>query len=199
MSHAKLIAALFPDDPVSQRMAANFVALYGDAPGASERIEPILREAAAAHQRVASGEITPETGRAQLGGFAEVIGIPAHLVGDGMAFLEAGAGLTAEELAAAEAPAGESAQEPQAPAPSALAGRDALRREIEQHEKNMRAPEGSAEWKAYWRDGGADAYRAALDRLQAGAEAPEGSARGAPAASASDQPGPAAPIAPPAA
>jgi hypothetical protein len=61
-------------------------------------------------------------------------------------------------------PVGESSP----PSPSAPAGptRESLQAQLRQHEENMRAPQGSEQWNAYWRHGGDHEYRATLQALQ---------------------------------
>jgi hypothetical protein len=181
---AKLITTLFPDDPISQRVAENFCAMFSKSERVGEdRIEALLREGARVNAAVASGELDAQTGLAQLQGFASTVGTPEHLVNEGLAFLQAGGGLSAEEIAAMETPGAEPAQAPQAPqapaqprpAPAApvspLADRETLRRAIAKHEADMKAPQGSPEWRAYWREGGDAQYRAALEGLQASTDA----------------------------
>jgi hypothetical protein len=193
----KLITSLFADEP-SRQMARNFADMYAAAPGVGEdRVAALIQEASRANVAVLNGQITAEAALAQLGGFAGTIGILPATVNDGLRFLQDGAGLTAE---APDQPA----QDPQAPpapvqpapasaqASPALADRAALRREIDQQEANMRAPQGSEPWLDYWRRGGDASYRGALERLQQSTDALAGLAAAAPASA------PAAPQPPPA-
>jgi hypothetical protein len=191
-AHQALIAKLFPDDPISQRMAANFVERY--APAIGDRVDGLLAEAVVVNARVQAGEITADQGRSFLASFAkDGMGVLGATVDDGLNFLEGGAGLTAEDLAAAETAAAEPAEAPRAPAqpqpaqtqpaqarPATAAApapqeplldREALRKVMILQESNMRAEPGSAAWKAYWKEGGAQEYRAALDGLQASTDA----------------------------
>src|SRR5215472_713735 len=76
----QLIDSLFTDT-ASRGIATDFVMRHQNEPMMEGRIEPLLREAALANQRVANGEIAPEQGRSYLSSFAaEGLGTPAHLV-----------------------------------------------------------------------------------------------------------------------
>jgi hypothetical protein len=209
-THQALINKLFPGDPISQRMAANFVEAYASNPQIGEaRVEALLQEAARANAAIADGSLTRDAAFKQLAGFAEVSGLQEHLINDGMAFLESGAGLTRDELAALEAPAAEPTEAPPAPqlpqasaqpvpAPETpLVDRNALRQQIAKHEANMKAPQGSEQWLDYWKRGGDAEYREALEGLERSTDALAGiAAASTPAASPSPQSAPAAAAAP---
>jgi hypothetical protein len=109
--------------------------------------------------------------------FMRNIGIPDYQVQPFRSWIDAGAPgwEPTPEPSSAEPPAGEQTQaqapqQPPAPAPvpaAAPAGpvgptREQLQATIKQHERNMRAPEGSEAWREYWRDGGSQEYHAAL-------------------------------------
>jgi hypothetical protein len=201
-THQGLIARLFPDDPISQKMAANFVDMY--APAIGDRVEGLLHEAAAVNAKVLAGEKTPEQARAYLGSFAqEAVGILPATVADGLKFLEGGAGLTAEDLAGTETPGAEPAeaqtasQAPPAalpqptPAPSSstpqpLADRHTLRQRMATLEAQMKEPPGSEGWRKYWKEGGEVEYRTALEQLDASTNALAGIA-GTPAPAAAQR------------
>jgi hypothetical protein len=159
-THQTLIEKLFPKDELSQRIAANFISMYELAIG--NRIEGLLQEAVAVNARVLSGKQTGEQALEYLGSFAqEFLGILPATVQDGLKFLSAGAGLTAEDFAATETLGAEPANAPSAPAQPAttqpapapgtsapLVDRNVLRERTAKHEANMRAPQGSDGWRA---------------------------------------------------
>jgi hypothetical protein len=198
MSHDQLINRLFKDD-ASRAIARDSVARFADQPFVSDRIPVFLQEAAAANDRVASGALTADQAREQLSGFA-ALGAPAGVMESLTAWYDG-----AEDAAAGteETPGGEPAQGPEAPqaptqsaspatpASSPLADRAALQRRIAEHEKNMRSPEGSDQWKSYWKNESAQAeFRAAHEALQASTDAL--SKLGSVASPAPSQPAPAA-------
>jgi hypothetical protein len=79
-------------------------------------------------------------------GEAEPAPAPEEAAGEGTAVVDPGAVLT----------------RPVAPPVPAGPTREQLQVQIRQHEANMRAPQGSELWNAYWRHGGDQDYRAAL-------------------------------------
>jgi hypothetical protein len=126
-------------------------------------------------------------------------------VAEGLKFLEAGAGLSAEDLASLEAPGPEpteaqpapqvppaaptqpapaQAQPTPAPSPSTpqpLADLQTLRQRKAALEAQMKEPPGSEGWRKYWKEGGDVEYRAALEQLDASTNALAGIASGTPA------------------
>jgi hypothetical protein len=202
--HDHLIDQLFSDD-ASRTLARNFVSRYETEPQMADRIEPLLREAASANERIERGEITAEQGREFMGSFAaEALGTPGHLVGDGIGWLESG-GQSPEDVAAHEQAVVDQLTgplSPEAKAALAEAERGKARQECERIEKLMQAPEYSAEWKSYWQNPRAQAeYREALAVAHGvGTETP-GDLTAPPAAAATPAtptpaPGPTAPVVP---
>jgi hypothetical protein len=173
-------------DPVSRAMATAAAEKYsglGDA-----RLGEAVAQFARLNDAIGSGKIDVDEAFAQIGALAEGMGLGDEAQKELREFVQAGAGLTEQELADLAAPAAEEpaqpSQTPQAPAQpapasptsgdrrAALHQRNAeLQREIDQHFKNAGAPQGSPEWKSYWREGGAQAARVALERLQSSADA----------------------------
>jgi hypothetical protein len=183
----RLINQLWPGEEGKQAraIAHAWVGRFESEPTMADRIEPLLREALRGDQLIQSGEKTPEEARAYLASFAtEALGTPVHMV---MAIEDwrPDPGLFPPETPAeAEKPAAEPAREqqpaasqPRATAQAQLApaaatpDRTALQQEIERHQANMRAPEGSAEWRQYWREGGSAQYLAALQAMETAAGA----------------------------
>jgi hypothetical protein len=143
--------------------------------------------------RVEAGAITPQDVAAHMTGLAEMVGTPPDLLmnlsthfdrelpaefvetqeqsaegeqdkaaadGTQQQPAQANASVTASTIATTARPA--------APAPD----RAALQQEIAKHEANMRAPEGSPEWNAYWKQGGSTDYLRALQAREAADAAP---------------------------
>jgi hypothetical protein len=152
--HDHLIDTLFKSDE-DRAFARAFVGRYEGEPMMADRIEPLLREAASANQRVAAGEITAEQGRDYLGSFArEAIGTPEHLVTSGMDWLFAG-GRDPGEISAEK-----------------LAGMSPEMRQIISEHDRAKAKEDVAKFERmmrenpneYWRPENQQAYRQALER-----------------------------------
>jgi hypothetical protein len=116
--------------------------------------------------------MTPDQAWSYLRDFAQQIGTPPHLMTGFDTWFDA----TAAEMAATPAPEAEQpaepaqaqpATKPPPPSPESAAAparpspaaptREALQQEIARWEGAMRAPEGSAEWNSYWREGGSSA------------------------------------------
>jgi hypothetical protein len=199
-AHDQLIDRLFADED-SRAIARDFVARFADQSFVSARIPTLLQEAAAANERVASGAITAEQAREQLSGFA-ALGAPAGVMESLTAWYDE-AGDTA--AGTDEPQAADPAQAPQAPAAPpaqpapASPDRAALQQQAKMHRANMAAPQGSPEWTAYWKQGGAEAYRGVLERLEASTDvAPPVPSQPAPApaqpATPSPTPAPVAPV-----
>jgi hypothetical protein len=149
--HDHLIDTLFKSD-ADRAFARGFVARYEAEPMMADRIEPLLREAAQANQRVAAGEITAEQGRDYLGSFArEAIGTPEYLVATGMDWLSAGGKDPGEVDVSKFSPE----------AQQLIAKHDQVkaREDVARYEKMMR--ENPSE---YWRPENQQAYRQALER-----------------------------------
>jgi hypothetical protein len=179
-----LISKLWPGDSAratsSRATAHKFVARFGDMPMAADRVEPGLREAAHLDELVANGTLTQAEANARLGSFIQDgLGTPPHILAEYQAWTQ---GMTAE-LDATEAsaePEKPAAAQPPAAAPARPAMTAApavdqatLQQQIELHQRNMRAPEGSAEWRAYWREGGSVQYLAALQAMEAAEASPQ--------------------------
>ncbi len=166
-----------------RRIARTFVEKFGDLPGMSDRVSSLLQEAARSAEQVGGGVMSPEDARAYLASFAsEGLGMAPHLMSDLTSWFDG----TAAEVSSAEAPPQPEAEPAQAqpaaqPAPAkpaqpaqptaaappqpAAPTREALQERIALHQRNMKAPEGSPEWKAYWREGGSADYLAALQAM----------------------------------
>lgn len=167
-----LISKLWPGDPESQKIATGFAERFGDA----NFVQPMLHEAARLDGMIRDGSISREDAQGVLTGFVEM-GAPPHVVAE----INRWSGEVTTELATAEPPAepGKPAAEPPrqppapaAPSPSAGPTRDQLQQEVRRWEAAMRAPEGSEEWRSYWKNGGSQAYGAALQALEAADTAP---------------------------
>jgi hypothetical protein len=220
-AHQQFVNSLFADE-ADRQLATAFIEEFGDVPGMADKVPALLQEAARSAGQVSGDVISAEAARAHLASFAtDALGIAPHLMQpltnwfDAQATIEAAAP-DAAESAPAQSPQAPAQQAPpapvqppaSAPASPALADRVALRHQIAQHEANMRATQGSEQWRDYWQRGGDASYRDALTRLQAStdalaqlAAAPPASAPAAPAQpapAAAPAPGPAAPVAPPA-
>jgi hypothetical protein len=162
--HDHLINTLFKTDE-DRAFARAFVGRYEREPMMADRIEPLLREAASANQRVAAGEITAEQGRDYLGSFArEAIGTPEHLVTSGMDWLFAGG------------------RDPGEISDEKLAGMSPEMRQIISEHDRAKAKEDVGKFERmmrenpseYWRPENQQAYRLALERsLPPQAQKPE--------------------------
>jgi hypothetical protein len=188
--HTALINRLWPGE-ADRKIAEPFCSKF-DVPGMAERIPVMLQEAAATADRIAAGEISVDDGRSYLGSFAaEGLGVAPHLMQDLGAWFD-NPGIDA---AATETPPPQPA--PPAPAPAAAPARPAtvapvpdraaLQAEVAKWNSAMRAPEGSPEWREYWRGPGQAAYLDTLRALEAADASPP-----PPLAGGADAPAPAA-------
>jgi hypothetical protein len=203
-----LIDQLYPDD-ASRRIARAAVEQFSSVPGMDPFIEGGLREFAHVNSMVAAGEKSPEEGRELLFSTMEGFGLPPHLANAVGQWYDATLASEVEQADDADAdaegdqpradpePAPAQAQPPAAPphpapavAPAQPAGpsRAELQAEIARHEANMRQPENSPEWRAYWKLGGSGQYLRALQAMEV---MPENTIAGGAAA-----PSPSAPAAP---
>jgi hypothetical protein len=173
--HTALINRLWKGE-ADRKLAEAFASRF-DVPGMAERVPAMLEEAASAADKVAAGQLSVADAQSYLGSFAaEGLGVAPHHMADLSSWFEG----TAAEVATAEQPPQPEAQPaPAQPAPPAAATpaqpatstREQLQQEIARHEANMRAPERSPEWSAYWRSPTAQAaYRSALDVMHGAAE-----------------------------
>jgi hypothetical protein len=199
--HDALINRLYSDE-ADRKLARAFASHFGGLPGMDDRVSALLEEAARSAENVGGGAMTPEQAWNYLRDYAATIGTPPHAMAGFDTWFDA----TSAEFAAAEAPtqpAAEPAQQQPQPtatpararqaAPPPLAGptRESLQAEIAKHQANMRAPEGSAEWRSYWREGGSAQYLAALQALEVADAAPPPMPPPGAAAPAPAQPAPA--------
>jgi hypothetical protein len=168
-----------------------------DMPVASDCVEGLLREGARLDAAIVAGEMTQEEARAVLSSdsLAEM-GIAPHIVAEVTSWgNKTTAELATEPQPKADTPAAEpdsadkAAQKPAEPAPQrasaeapapgfhrpfadAKPSRETLQQEVAKWEAAMRSPEGSAEWRSYWREGGSQAYGEALRAMEAADTAP---------------------------
>jgi hypothetical protein len=189
--YEKIITKLYPN-PADAAIARSLIQRFsGDSRMDDGRLEAMLREGARANEMAGGGEMTPDQARELLSGFAESLGTPPDI----MASLGEWWGSASDEAAAAETPpaqsspqnpgvapvvgvdAGKPAEQPASaspnpatarPAPASPAvDRAALQQEVTRWQAAMRAPEGSAEWRSYWKEGGSVAYGETLRALEA--------------------------------
>jgi pyruvate/2-oxoglutarate dehydrogenase complex dihydrolipoamide acyltransferase (E2) component len=153
---------------------------------------------------VGRGEMAAEVAFEQMGGLGDVLGIQRHIIDDCLASFQRGPETPAAEPA--QAPAAPAPQAPAQPAqaqpapaaapaaPAPLADRQTLRERKAKLEADMRAPQGSEEWRNYWQRGGDVEYRVTLEQLDASTNALAEIAGTAPAQpAAAPAPAPAAP------
>jgi hypothetical protein len=202
--HDQLIDRLFADEQ-DRVLARAFAEKFADVPGMEDRIAPLLHEASRNAEQVGDGVMSPEAARAYLSDFASTaLGTPAHVMEDLTTWFDSAASAetppvpTSEPAQPAAVPTTVQPPQPTAAAPSRPATstptREALQQQIAQHQSNMRAPQNSPEWRAYWKEGGAADYARALQALEAAPEAaaPPTLAGGAAAPAQPAEPAPAA-------
>jgi hypothetical protein len=185
--------------PLDLRLAQEMVKPYEDHPMGERVVEAMLPDFMIVNDRVGRGEITSAQGMEYLKSLAlEGAGLHPEVIDLGMArfaevqtaFVEQGLiEPGGEETPPAEADdfATINIRDLTAPAPVVDQAQAAARRsreldaEIALHGANMRAPQGSEQWKDYWQRGGDAKFRAALEeREQLKAEAAEPPASPAP-------------------
>jgi hypothetical protein len=126
-------------------------------PQLSSRIAPLL------HEIARTSETGPEQSWQYIASFMkDGLGIPEYLINSTLSSIGAPAELAHERQVMADLTGDLS---PQAQSAITRADREAARAEMSVHEKNTRAPQGTPEWAAYWRDPAAQqAYQDAISR-----------------------------------
>lgn len=156
--HHDLIDKLF-SSAEDRKIAYAFAEQFDRDPQMSDRVAPLLREAARVDAEIAAGKQTREQGEAFMLSFAsDALGTPSYLVQQLATW--------APEPTTPPLPADMPEETRQQLAAEA---RRSAQADVQRYEALMRAPQGSPEWKSYWQNPATqDAYRAALGRATGG-------------------------------
>jgi hypothetical protein len=150
--HDRLIARLFA--PADRPAAAAIAKAMAANPQIANRAEALLTELAR------PTDMNPQQSYAFIHDFAQKIGLPPALVAG---ILDASSAPTEVEHDAAVLHELTGDLSPRARHLNRVAEREAAQKDVAKGFAAMRAEPGTADWKWYWKEGGAEAYRAALE------------------------------------